>query len=263
MKFFVGYLVFIFFFSLACYASEVDPLTDDELNSSNRYLKFESDKPERFIFYRGFVVQYNLLKKAPNFTIHSLSPNQISQDYGVKAKRRSNFFVDDVNLHDNSALNSDYRKSGYDKGHMVPAGDFYWNKLLKNETFVLTNITPQNPALNRGIWASLESVIRGKVASLLEEAYVITGAIYSKDNGEYIGRNKVGVPLNLYKIIYFPHSEIMYAFLFDNSVSEFWGNLSQFQVKVDDIELITSEDFFDKLDDKKEDSLEGLLLLLK
>jgi DNA/RNA endonuclease G, NUC1 len=224
-------------------SNETLPLTQNEINISiSTHLKFENDSIDSLLIYRGFIVNYNYKYRIPNFTIHLLTKNQISNK-GNHIKRRSNFFVDDNLLKDKSSLNIDYKNSGYDRGHMVPAGDFYWQKTLKNETFVMTNIAPQNPNLNRGIWRNLEERIRMKVSECSCNSYVITGTIIQTN--KKIGINNVGVPDLYYKIIYFEKLDIMYAFLFDNNIKYYQGELSEFQVTVDNLELITKYDFFD------------------
>jgi len=253
------FIIYIFF-SSTVYSNETSALNHKEIETSiQNNLRYESDSINRYIIYRGFVVQYNHEKRSPNYTIHRLSVNQISPKFGSKAKRRSNFFVDDYNLGQRSALNRDYYKSGWDKGHMVPSGDFYWNQLLKNETFVLTNISPQNPSLNRGKWANLENATRNIIINLNNEAYIITGACYSDENGITTGPNKVEIPLYLYKLIYIPEASIMYAFLFNNQIGEYKSNLNEYQIRVDDIEKITNEDFFDRLPDELENVLESTI----
>ena len=247
---------FYFFISWnLIFSQEALPLTQDEkFQSVKNHLVLESDSINSFLVYRGFVVNYNYDYRIPNYTIHLLTIDQIA-DKGEYVKRRSTFFVDDNLLHNKSSLKIDYKNSGYDRGHMVPAGDFYWQKVLKHETFVLSNIAPQNPNLNRGIWRNLEERIRIKVADCSCNSNVITGAIIRSDNR--IGINNVGVPDLFYKAIYFKELEIMYAFLFDNNVQHYEGDLYEFQVSVDDIERISKQDFFDLLDDEIENKLES------
>jgi len=207
------------------------------------------------------VVAYDTIKKSPNFTIHRITSNQISSQSGIKAKRRSNFWVDDHNLKNKSPTNYDFKGSGYDRGHLVPAGDFYSDQLLKNETFVLTNICPQNPSLNRGIWANLEGSIRKIISDSGSTAYVITGVIHT--DTLTIGIGEVFVPNYLYKIVYFPLEQHLYAFMFINENITGFSQLSDYQVSVDDIEKITSEDFFDRLDDNIEEKLESQVIPYK
>lgn len=127
---------------------------------------------------------------------------------------------------------------------------------MKNETFLYTNITPQNPNLNRGIWAGMENEIRFLVAEYEESAIIMTGVILADDSTS-IGPDKVSVPTHLYKLVYLPKRQVMYAFLFDNRIGSYNAAISEFQVTVDEIESITGLDFFDRLEDEFEATLEG------
>ncbi len=244
--------------------NETDPVNSIEKEISiKKNLKYESDDLGKFIIYRGFVVNYNCFRKIPNFTIHVINLEQISSRHREKAKRRGSFYVDDYNLKNCSSTNADYKGSGYDRGHMVPAGDFYWNELLKRETFVLTNIAPQSPNLNRGVWAYLENRIRDKVHNTSHDLYVITGTIFNHDINKFIGSNRIAIPGSYYKIIYDPVSNEMFGFVMNNNAESYDGMLESYQVSVDKIEKLTNEDFFDKLPDVMEESLESSIILFK
>lgn len=237
-------------------------LNEDEIALSIKtHLHYESDNHDSLLVYKGFVVAYNCELHVPNLVFHKLSNEQINPEQKMKAKRRSTFFVDEYKLKDKSATNADYKYSGFDKGHMVPAGDFYWDKNLKDETFVFSNICPQNPNLNRGIWANLENAIREKLLASLCDGYIITGIIFSSAEIRKIGINDIGIPEYLFKLIYIPKLEVMYAFLFDNSLSIYSGNLTDYQVRVDDIERIINQDFFEVLPDSIESILESKIFL--
>lgn len=233
------------------------PSEQELKNSINNNLIFELDHPDSLLIYRGFVVKYDTQNRIPTFTIHRLTPEQIDINNGQKARRRSNFFVDE-RIAGNSSLNLDYKKSGFDRGHMVPAGDFYWDQLLKNETFVLSNISPQTPVLNRGQWAYLEERIRNIVIELKDTAFVITGCVLS-ESCKRIGINNIGVPDFLYKIIYMKNINTMFAFLFNQNNLLVDNKLFVYQVSVDSIEIKTNLDFFEVLPDSLENRLESTI----
>lgn len=245
-----------FLFLRICYAQITPPLTDEgKKYSISNNLEYESDPIKDFVIYRAYVVKYDKNNHIPTFTIHKLLPKNFLTD--VKAKRRSTFYVDEYNLGNLSATNADYKYSGYDRGHMVPAGDYDSDQLLKDETFYLTNICPQSANLNRGIWKNLEDAIREKVVKFNCAGIIITGSIIDSTNKETIGINKVEVPSLFYKIIFFPDSLKMYAFLFSNHMDNYMGEIENYQVRVHDIELITHENFFDKLDNNIQETLES------
>ena len=240
---------------------ETFPLTSDERGESiSTILHYESDSPSDFWVYRGFVVKYLCDKKVPKFTIHKISPNQLSIPEGLlSAKRRSTFFVDDHQARECSSLPFDYKGSGYDRGHLVPAGDFVWDQLLKDETFVYSNIFPQTANLNRGIWKHLEECIREYSASHKTELIIITGGTYEETGSITIGKRGLAVPSNTYKIIYSPSDQTIWCYLFPNDFDNF-KSIVDYQESVDMIESLVSEDFFDLLPDSIEVILESNLL---
>ena len=97
---------------------------------------------------------------------------------------------------------ADYTNSGFDKGHMTPAGDS--NTIAESfDTFLMTNMTPQKPLLNRGAWKELEESIRSQVKKEGVDVKVITGALY-EFNPATIGRtHKIPIPNGYYKVAYF------------------------------------------------------------
>lgn len=109
---------------------------------------------------------------------------------------RTNDFHPDPRLDAKTrAEKSDYLHSGFDQGHLTPAADAV-TEAEEHDTFLLSNMTPQEPTVNRISWKQLEEMVR-KFAP----EYVVTGAIYS-DNPKRIGKNKIPVPSWYYKIIY-------------------------------------------------------------
>ena len=112
--------------------------------------------------------------------------------------KRKNQFKRDLKVKNGSADLIDYKNSGYDRGHLAPAADMKWSKVAMKESFFMTNISPQKPAFNRGIWKNLESEVRKW--SKDRNVYILTGGILKKDLTR-IGPNKVSVPNFFYKII--------------------------------------------------------------
>ncbi len=164
------------------------------------------------------------------------------------------FFVEDPKVKTHSADWRNYKKSGYDKGHLCPAGDMEFAFNAYNDTFFTSNISPQNHDFNAGVWNRLEQKIR-YWATKYDGIYVITGGVL-QPNLKTIGRENVLVPNYFYKILlHNSNGEYkMIAFLVPNSKSD--KPLYEFVVSVDSIEKITGIDFFPKLDDKTENSLE-------
>ena len=118
---------------------------------------------------------------------------------------RINHFKPDLRLV-NGPVNSDYKNSKYDRGHMVPAGDSSTKEEM-SDTFLLTNMTPQEPSLNRVSWNHMEQHIRKKVDSSKSSANILTIAIYNKPSR--IGPG-IPVPAAYWKIVYLKDSTLYY-----------------------------------------------------
>ncbi len=247
----------IIFSSLGwCGDQETFALTDTEQQTSIKsFLRYESDSPTDYLLYRGFAIKYLCDQHVPEYALHVISPENISLPEGQSpAKRRSTFFVDDHQAKGCSAIPYDYKGSGYDRGHLVPAGDYVWNQLLKDETFVYSNIFPQSPNLNRGIWRHLEDCARRYSAENGVRLILITGGLYNNEDSITIGNRGLTVPSHTYKIIFSPTDNKMWCYLLPNSIDHY-QEIAAYQITVDEIEALAEEDFYDLLPD----SLEGIL----
>ncbi|MFI3248763.1 MAG: DNA/RNA non-specific endonuclease [Rikenellaceae bacterium] len=168
------------------------------------------------------------------------------------SQSRTDDFREDKMVSTISAQLDDYKGSGYDRGHLCPAGSMTHNLMAMSESFYLSNMSPQVPSFNRGRWKQLEERVRSWVVSdsLL---YVISGPVLT-DNMPVIGNNRVAVPLHYYKVIYSPTKSQMIAFLMPNeNIKE---PVSNYTVTVDQIEEITGIDFFHDLPETLEHHLE-------
>ena len=148
-----------------------------------------------------------------------------------------------------------YKKSGYDKGHLCPAADRRFTKAAHDETFLTSNISPQEHRFNAGVWNRLEQKVR-YWAKKNDGVFVITGGVL-ENNLKTIGSEAVAVPNRFYKVILDKtNGKIkMLAFLMPHKESKL--PLYKFVVSVDKIEAITGIDFFKELDDTIEEKLES------
>jgi endonuclease G len=167
---------------------------------------------------------------------------------------RGNNFRPDPSVISGSAQLYDYKNSGYDRGHLCPAGDMTFSEQAMSETFYLSNMSPQVPAFNRGIWKSLETLVR-EWAAKEDSIYIVTGDILSNSLGS-IGKDRVTVPSRFYKVIYdLTGEKKMIAFILPNEKSI--KPLSSYVVTVDFVESQTGLDFFPCLPDSLENRLES------
>ena len=190
-----------------------------------------------------------------------------------KNAKRTNDFRPDHEILGGSATLADYKRSGYDRGHLTPAGDMVFSREAMSETFYMSNMSPQTPAFNRGIWKELEDQVR-EWTELFGAAYVVSGPVLSKPADEYpfIGQSKVAVPEFFYKVILVPIYEegveqestetletcadvIAIAFVIPNKGCK--GDFWQYAASVDEVEEITGLDFFPLLEDDVEKRVEA------
>lgn len=201
---------------------------------------------DEIIKHKNYTLRYEEDYEVPAWVAYKLRGEYTK---GV-ANRAGNQFIPDRKVKNNSALTSDYSNSGYDRGHMLPAGDFKCCQELMNETFFMSNIAPQVPDFNRGIWENIEERVRGW-AVRDEEVFVVTGPVLRKGLPT-IGRyNNVAVPEFFYKIVLFYQPKSgkkprAIAFLLPNEAL-FGKRMNNYVISVDEVEKATGLDFFAKL----------------
>lgn len=201
-----------------------------------------------------YTLSYNENYEQANWVYYTLTDSMILNS----GQERSNSFKMDKKVVSISAKSSDYTNSGYDRGHLCPAGDMGFNELAMQESFLMSNISPQDPGFNRGIWKELESTVRDW-AKKERQIYVVTGPVFSDHKG-LIGKEEVLVPGYYFKIIYDP-TDIpkMIAFVLPNEKSD--RPLTDYAVSIDRAEQLTGFDFFLQLPDSMENKLEGTVQL--
>ena len=182
---------------------------------------------------------------------------KISSAFESGMHKRKDLFKEDPLIIEGSASHSDYKGSGYDRGHLAPAADMTWSEVAMKESFYYSNISPQRPSFNRGIWKRLESMIR-KWGSDFDSLYVTTGPLLI-DSLDVIGSG-VSVPKHFYKTILSfkegkPLSSI--SFLLENKGSK--SRLKDFVISTDSLEKISKLNFNSGLNRLLQDSLENNL----
>ena len=174
---------------------------------------------------------------------------ELKKEYLKNNDFKRPYFIEDPKVTTGSADWKNYKNSGYDKGHLCPAGDMEFNKDAYNDTFYTSNISPQKHDFNSGIWNRLEQKTR-YWAGKYNDVYVVTGGIL-KDSDKKIGTEKVSVPKYFYKIILAKsgkeHKAI--AFLVPNEDSD--KAIYDFQVSIETLEKMTGIDFFPNLKNLK------------
>jgi endonuclease G len=199
----------------------------------------------------GYSLKYIEQYELPAWVAYILQSDQIGG-----GEERENEFMPDPVIRTGTATTSDYTKSGFDRGHLAPAADFKNSYQVMKETFYMSNICPQEPQFNRGIWLDLEKMVR-VWAVKYDKVYVVTGPVL-KEGLTTIGRvNKIAVPEQFYKVVLYVKPPYVkgIAFLMENKPSE--APLSRFVVSIDQVERLTGIDFFPRLPDSIERKVEA------
>ncbi|SFS33813.1 endonuclease G [Zhouia amylolytica] len=237
-----------------------------EKNSNNEFIIDSGDisSPESFrdflpstttntiIHHNFYSLSYNEDHEQSEWVAYELKKEHLTND-----DRKRPYFEMDSEVGTGSAHWQNFKNSGYDRGHLCPAGDRRFSIAAYEETFLTSNISPQNHQFNSGVWNRLEQQVRywaEKHGNLL----VITGAVLT-DGLATIGSEKVSVPEQFYKIV-FKQSDVGYeviTFLIPHEASE--APLDTFIVPVDTLESLTGIDFFYRLKDEVEFKLESEL----
>lgn len=199
--------------------------------------------------YSGFTSYFNPDTHIPNCVAYEIIESETTGD----EPRKKSFEAD--HTIDGCAESSDYRNSGYDRGHMAPAADMKWSKEAMEESFLMTNICPQVKSLNSGIWHRLEQRVR-EWAARDSSIIVVCGPIFTPGKPvEQIGEIGVAVPHRFFKALYAPGRNIGIAFIFDNDKVK--GELRKYAVTIDSVERETGLDLFYNLPDDIENEVEN------
>ena len=147
------------------------------------------------IEHTGYRVSYNQTWCIPNWVAYELTRTEVAGQFP-----RRGSFCPDPKVIGYTAVTSDYTKSGWDRGHMAPAGDMKWSETAMYESCYLSNICPQNPDLNGGRWRILEEKCRD-LADDYSSVNIVCGPIIEDGRYGTIGDSKVVVPDAFFKVL--------------------------------------------------------------
>ncbi|MEZ4839704.1 DNA/RNA non-specific endonuclease [Flavobacterium sp.] len=257
LSFLLKFIFFLFVFS-AC-------RENNDKNDADSALIFEESDLRKinwdeFDFYptstTGQVVKHKFfsLSYHEDFEQAEWVAYELKASNSFKSDFKRPYFIDDPKVKTGSADWKNYKNSGYDKGHLCPAGDMKFSIDAYNETFYTSNISPQKADFNAGVWNRLEQKVR-YWADKYDGLYVVTGGILT-NNLKTIGKEKVAIPDYFYKVLLDVSKDKprMIAFLVPHKNSN--QPLYEFVVSVDELEELTGIDFFPHLPDDMENTIE-------
>lgn len=188
--------------------------------------------------YNGFTVSYNNTHEQANWVYYTITSEDLTCPTKVK---RKNKFYEDYRLKGHSAYLSDYKGSGYDRGHLKSSADESCDQEQNDETFVMSNMSPQDPSFNRGAWKKLETYVRN-VTLENDSVQVYTGGVLTEELST-IGDNEVSVPQYYYKIIYIYKGGSKKVLCYVMPNKKITEPLYSYEVKLVDVEKLTNIDF--------------------
>ena len=230
------------------------------------------DRPEQILHKTGFTISYNAETKNPNWVAWHLTDAHTNGPH----QRKQEIFSEDPSVKSPRATNNDYYNSRYDRGHMCPAGDNKWSSESMRESFLFTNICPQNHGLNKYEWNDLEILCRtwarqygsldivcGPIYHIPGDGSLTGGPVRTKKNRpqvfdapKTIGKNKVWVPDAFFKVILCRKGKPKaIGFIYRNEGKK--QPMEEAVHTVDEIERLVGMDFFPALDDQTEDTIEA------
>ncbi len=203
--------------SYASHAFAAAPCSEFVPNGQFPVLTNERMAPKtRTLCYADFVVLHSGITHGPLWSAEHLTREHVE---AAKTMTRTNRFFEDYRLPaGEGATLADYKRSGYDRGHMSPAGN-RWNEEAMAQSFSLANIVPQDRENNQRLWAHLETAVR-RIATRYGDAYVITGPMFSGAQLQTIGPTRVLVPTQLFKVVYVPSKQLAFALVADNVATD-------------------------------------------
>lgn len=211
-------------FSFNVYAqAQDDPLP---LKACETYIPFGqprvSNQDTTLICRQAYVLEHDNKAKIPEWVAYVLTPEKAT---GCE-KRLKAFKSDRFLPADKRAEIKDYAKSGYDMGHIANSADMSWDINVARQSFILSNMTPQKPAFNRGIWKKLEDQTRAWAIDRSHNILIYSGPIYNRVQDKTIGTNMVTVPNGFYKILIDLDTKEVMPFVFKHEEGK--GSLNQY-----------------------------------
>lgn len=208
---------------------------------------------KQVIHHTHYSLSYSEAHEQAEWVYYELTASEASN---AKYKRTNNFRADSK-VTTGSASLSDYKGSDYDRGHLAPASDLAFSSTAMSESFYMSNMSPEHPSFNRGVWKQLESLVRAW-ATEKSVLYVATGAILETGLST-IGPNRVSIPGYYYKVLLdYDESNGNYTaigFILPNRKGQ--GSLQDYVVSIDDVERRTGIDFYHQLSDEIENAIEA------
>ena len=190
----------------------------------------------RELCYSEFAVGYSDDKRSAIYVVEHITKDEL---IAADALVRKDKFHEELRIPSPArALLSDYKSSGFDRGHLAPNADMP-TTLAQYESFSLANMVPQLHHNNAGVWLTIERAVRSAAMSY-GDVYAVTGAIYSETPP--LLKDRIPVPGALFKAVYVPATSTATVYVSDNGFLGTYHTIS-----VADLQLLTGFNVFPSL----------------
>jgi endonuclease G len=189
--------------------------------------------------HRHFTLSYSESNEQAEWVAYELTRDKLN----APKVGRFDYFSPDHDILTRSALHRDYTGSGYTRGHLAPAADMAFDQKAAEESFYMSNISPQEKYFNQGVWRELEENVRDWARSN-RSLFIVTGPVLTQGIIKKIGENRVSVPYLFYKVVLDTTGieKKGIGFVLPNKKSEL--PLEEYMVTIDSVEVLTQLNFF-------------------
>lgn len=197
------------------------------------------------IYHRAYTVAFQTRWHQPRWVAYQLTRSEVG---GGEPRRK---FTPDPAIASMTALDAYYKNSGFDRGHLAPAADMAFDNEAMKQSFYFSNVSPQVPSFNRGIWKQLEERVRAWAARY-DSLYIATGPLFLREDTAYV-KGYLPVPTHFYKAL-LVHCQGRWqavAFCLPQSATgteSYW----LYSLTVDSLQRVSGLDFFSLLPDELE-----------
>ena len=241
-------------FFLLCFLQGIATHAQGRKSNTSKKLEipiFEEAPYKQHIVHKGFELVFDENARIPEWTAYELT----AEETAGTAQRGRHYDLD-PEVYGVQGDNDDYRNSGWDRGHMVPAGDMKLDEQMMRESFYFSNICPQNRNLNGGDWKTLEELCR-IYAQKYGKVYIVCGPIIGTNMYGRLGSHQIVIPDAFYKVL-LTETDSGYeaiGFIMNNEAGH--RPLTTYVKTVDEVEEITGLNFFFLLPKKVERKVES------
>lgn len=246
-------IIVAFVLMMRSLTDEMDKVQIGDISDNTGSLLYWPESTFPMIRHSTFTLAYDEENEQASWVAYVLTREELNR----KSVDRTDWFEKDEAVLTGSADFYDYKGSGFSKGHLIPSADRAWNRKVNEETFLMSNISPQEFNFNGGVWRELEENVRDW-ARANNRLYIITGPIIGGSQKK-IGGNQVTVPEAFFKVVLDldePEQKAI-GFIITNEKTD--RPLQDFSMSVDEVEKVTGIDFYHHLlgSDKREEQLES------